>query len=117
MIILTTSGLQSFPIIAINRDALSVIPIFMEFENETTKEIVVRVVTSRVIANDILTIGSADFSFLRENIFYNLKVYLTTNAIVYKDRVFCTNQSQSSYSINSGQYTTPAIDNNNYITI
>jgi hypothetical protein len=117
MIILTTAGLQTFPTIMIDRDTLSIVPLFMEFTNETTKEVVVRVVTTRVITNDILYIGSADFSFLRENIFYNLKVYLTTSAIVYKDRVFCTNQSQSSYSINNGQYVTPTIDNNSYITI
>jgi hypothetical protein len=56
--------------------------------------------------------------FLKENTFYVLKAYFEgSGVIIYKDRVFVTNQSQSSYSINSGQYTSTSIDNNSYITI
>jgi len=62
--------------------------------------------------------ANVNFSILKENTFYVLKAYFNvSNVIIYKDRVFVTNQPQSSYSINSGQYTSPSIDNNNYITI
>jgi hypothetical protein len=61
---------------------------------------------------------NVNFSILQENNFYVLKAYFdVSNVIIYKDRVFVTNQSQDSYSINNGQYLTPTIDNNSYITI
>lgn len=56
-----------------------------------------------------------NFSFLKENTFYSLKVYLdATNEIIYKDRIFCTNQTVKEYSINQNEYFTPNIDNNFY---
>ena len=117
MIILTTSASQTFPIIPIQQVDLSGNSIRLEFTNETTKEVTTKTATTRS-TNDIYTIGSTDLSFLKENTFYVLKAYFNVSGvIIYKDRVFVTNQAQSSYSINNGQYTTPNIDNNNYITI
>jgi hypothetical protein len=59
-----------------------------------------------------------NFSILKENTFYCLKAYFnTTNVIIYKDKVFVTNQSKNTFSINNGGYALPNIDNNNYITI
>jgi len=71
------------------------------------------------ILNNLDSISpNVNFSVLQENTFYVLKAYFDVSGVViYKDRVFVTNQSQGSYSINNGQYTTPSIDNNNYITI
>jgi hypothetical protein len=57
-------------------------------------------------------------SFLVQDNFYNLKVYFeNTTDVIYKDRIFCTNQSTAIYSINNLEYTLPNIDNNDYITI
>ena len=144
MIILTTSATQSFPIIPISQVDLSGNNIRLEFTNETTKGLVAKTATTRTSTNDIYYVGSNDLSFLKENTFYNLTVIITPfpltvdntsvkvdnniltvdmtkfsgqDFLIYKDKIFCTNQSQSSYSINNGQYVTPTIDNNNYITI
>jgi len=118
MIILTTSANQTFPIIPIQQVDLDSNDINLEFTNETTKEIVTRIAITRTSINDIYYVESDNLSFLKENTFYVLKTYFDISGVtIYKDRVFVTNQPQSSYSINSGQYTTPAIDNNNYITI
>jgi hypothetical protein len=61
---------------------------------------------------------NVNFIILNENTFYVLRAYFDVSDVtIYKDRVFVTNQPQSSYSINNGEYTTPNIDNNSYITI
>lgn len=118
MIILTTSASQTFPIIPIQQTDSLGHSIYMEFTNETTKEVVTKIVTSRTSTNDIYYIGSTDLSFLKEGYFYVLKVYFdVSGTVIYKDRVFATNQSKSTYSINNGSYTTTTIDNNNYITV
>ena len=118
MIILTTSETQTFFIIPIKQSDINGNDIFMVFVNETTKETHSVVATIRYSLNDIFYIGSENFNFLKENTFYNLSVNVEGSGItIYKDRVFCTNQPQSTYSINNGQYVTPTIDNNSYITI
>lgn len=118
MIILTTSASQTFPIIPIQQVDTLGHSLYLEFTNETTKEIVTKIVTSRTSTNDIYYIGSSDLAFLKEDIFYVLRVYFDVSGVtVYKDRVLVTNQSISNYSINNGQYITPTIDNNDYITI
>ena len=118
MTILTTSATQTFPIIPINQIDSVGNTISLEFTNETTKEVTTRVATTRASISDIYYLTNTNLSFLQENIFYVLKVYFTgSGVVIYKDRVFCTNQTQSSYSINNGQYLTPTIDNNSYITI
>jgi len=118
MIILTTSASQTFPIIPISQTDSSANSIILEFTNETTKEVTLKTVTTRVSVNDVYYVTNTALSFLKENTFYVLKVYFNvTNIIIYKDRVFVTNQSQGSYSINNSQYVTPTINNNSYITI
>jgi len=118
MIILTTSASQTFPIIPIQQVDLSANNIILEFTNETTKVVTTRTVTTRASVNDIYYVTNTTLSFLQENTFYVLKAYFNvSNVVIYKDRVFVTNQSQSTYSINNSQYTSTSIDNNNYITI
>jgi hypothetical protein len=118
MIIFTTSATQTFPIIPIQQiDSLGN-TISLEFTNETTKEVITRVATTRASISDVYYLTNTNLSFLKENNFYVLKVYFTgSGVVIYRDRVFCTNQTKSSYSINNGQYLTPTIDNNSYITI
>ena len=90
-----------------------------EYTNETTKTVHTKSADSVFYQNDLLVATVITSDFLQENTFYNLKVYnsFALEQTFYKDKVFCTNQPKSSYSINSGQYTTPNIDNNSYITI
>jgi len=47
---------------------------------------------------------------LKENTFYNLTIK-NNNDIVYKDKVFCTNQSSDTYTVNQNQYVANATDN------
>ena len=58
-------------------------------------------ITSSVVGQYYHTI-TATFS-LKENHYYTLTLKQNTN-IVYKDKVFCTNQSIPTFSVNNGQY-------------
>lgn len=52
---------------------------------------------------------SAIFS-LEQNHFYSIKI-LDGSDVLYRDKVFCTNQSIASFSVNNGQYTTNPTNN------
>ena len=118
MIILTTDFEQTFAIIPTRQSDADNNIILLEFVNETTKEIHPFTENIKYRDKDTLIIGADDFTFLKENTFYSLKVYFeNSNEIIYKDRIFCTRQSKETYSINNGEYTLPNIDNNDYITI
>tara|TARA_R110000823_G_scaffold286921_1_gene405233 strand:- start:229 stop:549 length:321 start_codon:yes stop_codon:yes gene_type:complete len=52
---------------------------------------------------------------LIENQFYTLTVFNGTD-VVYKDRIFCTNQTVSSYTINKQEYT-ETTSNNDFIIV
>jgi len=41
-------------------------------------------------------------------------MFSVTNEVIYKDRIFCTNQTVKEYSINQNEYFLPNIDNNFY---
>ena len=47
---------------------------------------------------------------LKENTFYNLTIK-NNNDIVYKDKIFCTNQSVDTYTVNKNQYVSNVTDN------
>jgi hypothetical protein len=120
MIVLTTQTTQNIGIIPIyQQDPINSGNAFMmEFTNETTKEVFTVQASSVAYIFDYVQLTSTALTFLKENTFYNLKVYFqNSNTITYKDRVICTNQSIDTFSINNGEYTLPNIDNNNYITI
>ena len=51
----------------------------------------------------------AEFSLV-ENHFYNL-VIKKGGSIVYRDRIFCTNQSLVTFSVNNGQYVSNSTTN------
>lgn len=84
-------------------------------ENETTKQIYTVAVNSYGYSNDILSIN-VTLNFLVNNTFFTYKL-LMAGEIIYKDRIFCTTQSVDTFSINNGEYITPTINNNSYITI
>ena len=112
MKVLNTDLIQGFSIIP-TREVVGVVS--LEFTNETTKEVYLRTATS-LIQTDLLELNVANLNFLIQDNFYNLKV-TNNNEVIYKDRIFCTNYSSATYSINNGEYTLPNIDNNDYITI
>lgn len=120
MIILNTNTSQQFPTIPLRVVDEEDMDIWIEFQNETTKEYWNLFSSVRYLDRDILWLGfnEDELVFLTENTFYALKVYFVgTNEIIYKDTVFCTSQNIKTYSINEGQYIVPDIDNNSYITI
>ena len=112
MKVLTTNLIQGFSIIP-TREVVGVVS--LEFTNETTKEVYLRTATS-LIQTDLLEFNVTNLNFLIQDNFYNLKV-TNDNEVIYLDRIFCTDQSTATYSINNLEYTLPNIDNNNYITI
>lgn len=53
---------------------------------------------------------------LTENVFYELTI-LDGSSVIYKDKVFCTDQTVSTYSVNDGEYITEDSYDNDYIII
>lgn len=53
---------------------------------------------------------------LTENIFYELEILDGLN-IIYKDKIFCTDQTLPTYTVNKDEYTTENSYNNDYIII
>jgi hypothetical protein len=52
---------------------------------------------------------AAEFNLV-ENHFYDLLI-VNGAVVVYKDRIFCTNQSVNSFSVNNGQYVSNSTTN------
>jgi len=107
-------------------DTITIIPtvnttlasLVFEFTDETTKTVYTREPYFADFTLDLATYSVITSNFLKENTFYNLKVYLREDVekTVYKDRVFCIAEDTTiqDYSINEGEYTLPNIDNNFY---
>jgi hypothetical protein len=104
MIVLTTSLLpQTFALIPRNGD-FNTVEITDDQTNETT-----------VVSEWTFTEGEYYSTLLVEvalieNHFYNLVLKDGTN-IVYRDRIFCTDQPIVTFSVNNGQYTSNATTN------
>jgi hypothetical protein len=94
MIILTSST---------NAQSLSIIPreypslIDISLRNEITNEVVTFSDVSTTTLNGYLSFSNA-FSLV-ENNFYELKI-LDGSSVIYKDKIFCTDQNIASYSVN-----------------
>jgi hypothetical protein len=65
-------------------------------------------ITSQTSGNYVNTITAA--FVLKEGHFYDLVLYKNTD-IVYKDRIFCTDQNIVSFSVNNGEYTSNTTTN------
>ena len=103
MIVLTTStSAQTFSFIP--RD----IPTSMVITDDQTNTPVTVAITSQTNGDYVKTI-TATFA-LKEGHFYDLVLYKNTD-IVYKDRIFCTDQNIVSFSVNNGQYTSNTTSN------
>ena len=81
-------------------------------DDQTNTE--VQVTISSSVQGDYFDTINATFSIL-ENHFYNLEIRNGTT-VVYKDKIFCTNQAVDSYSVNEGKYTSIP-SNNEFIII
>ena len=51
----------------------------------------------------------AEFNLV-ENHFYDL-VFINGAVVVYKDRIFCTNQNDNTFTVNNGQYVSNSTTN------
>ena len=63
-----------------------------------------------------LYLSITDTIALEEDKQYTL-VVKNGSDVIYKDMIFCTNQTVSSYSINNNEYTEPTQTDNDYIII
>jgi predicted nucleic acid-binding protein len=107
MIILQeTASAQSFSFIP-RSSAYNTLQITDEQTGVTTNV----TITSSVTGSYYDTI-TATFS-LKQNHFYTLTLKQNTN-IVYKDKIFCTNQTIPTFSVNNGQYVVNT-SNNDFI--
>lgn len=83
--------------------------------NETTKEI------AAYEAYDLYEDGDIFYfqidAIVTENTFYELTLFSNIQKIIYKDRLYCTDQDIRVFSINDGVYTSAETNNQNYITI
>jgi hypothetical protein len=100
--------------------SMSIIPreypasITIRLRNESTNE-----VTNYTSVNATTTKGYLVFSnaySLTENVFYELTI-LDGSYVIYKDKIFCTDQNIASYSVNDGQYVTEDSYDNDYIIL
>jgi hypothetical protein len=78
--------------------------------NETTNEIKTISASFTMVSYYLSTSKIFD---LKENTFYNLTIKNGAE-VVYKDRVFCTNQTIKTYTVNKDEYVANAT-NNDYI--
>lgn len=107
MIILKESGSdQTFKIVPreLNADTMTLV-------NETTGESTDYAVTPTTVDYYLEITKTVT---LKEGNFYQLTVKNGSD-VVYKDKVFCTNQTIADYSVNNNEYTNYTSDND-YIT-
>jgi hypothetical protein len=103
MIVLTTStSTQTFACIPRSGILTMVIT-----DDQTNTPVTVPV--TQIASNDYVTYVSANFA-LKEGHFYDLQLLYNTD-IVYKDRIFCTDQNIVTFSVNNGEYTSNTTSN------
>jgi hypothetical protein len=64
-----------------------------------------------------LVYATAEITCLKESSYFEYKITNQRSEIIYKDRIFSTNQSKDVYSINQGNYNALNTSNNDYIII
>jgi hypothetical protein len=84
--------------------------------NETTKQTITSDVSDIKETSDIFDVTISDFQ-LTDNTFYEFTLIGNLSKILYKDRIFCTDQTVTDFTINDGLYNSAQTNNNNYITI
>lgn len=82
----------------------------VEIENETTNTQVYQDASATFTEVDYYNQYEATFTGLTEDTMYNL-VIKDGSDIIFKDKLFCTNQTISTYSVNNNEYTVQSEDN------
>jgi hypothetical protein len=80
----------------------------MVLTDDQTNTPVTVAITSQTLGDYVNTL-TATFA-LKEGHFYDLVLY-KNSAIVYKDRIFCTDQNIVTFSVNNGEYTSNTTSN------
>jgi len=52
---------------------------------------------------------------LKENIYYNIDISKTDNTLIYRGRIFCTNQDIDAFTMNDGKFTEDTSKDNTYV--
>jgi len=86
----------------------------IKINNETTNKEVFNNTSTSFSSNDYYYEYSNTFT-LKEDNYYTLEI-TDSSGVVFRDKIFCTNQSISTYSINNNAYTIQS-DNNEFILI
>lgn len=82
-------------------ETLGVLPTILKLRNETTN-----VLTTQTIA---CSIQGFYYTFsavltLEQGHFYTIELYADDDTLIHRDKIFCTNQNVSTYSVNDGEY-------------
>lgn len=103
MIILKeTVAEQTFSFIPRELNATTIV-----LRNETTNSVVS--IEADFFLSDYYLTTTSVFD-LKENTFYNLTIKNNSD-VVYKDKVFCTNQETSTYTVNQNEYVANVTNN------
>lgn len=116
MKVIATNGNKTFKVIP--RQFING-TITIDLTSESTGAVINKTPTASTIGNYMSF--DAVFGTLTEGDFYTLNIKNGT-AVIYKDRVFCTDQTVNQtnndyYSVNDGEYTTENSFDNDYIIL
>lgn len=81
----------------------------IKINNETTNKEVYSDTTTSFTSNDYYYQYSDTFT-LKQDTFYTIEITAGSD-LIYRDKIFCTNQTISSYSVNNNEYTIHSDDN------
>lgn len=82
----------------------------VEIHNETTNKKVFNATSATFTELDYYNQYTTVFTGLTEDTMYNIIIKDGSN-IIFKDKLFCTNQTVSTYSVNNNAYTEHSTDN------
>ena len=52
---------------------------------------------------------------LKEGVFYNIDITKTDNTLIFRGRIFCTNQNIDTFSMNDGEFVEDTTKDNTYV--
>ena len=94
----------------------------LEVTDDTTTTKTTYSLTSMTTTGDELNIAVAFSPVLKKDTFYNMVLKKSDGKVIYKDKIFCTDQSTDQtanehYTINSGVYTSDTSYDDDYIVL
>lgn len=112
----TNSGEQTFKVIP--REYVTTLS--MSITDDSTKDTTTYSSLIGTEINNHLQIGVTFNPVLKEGRFYDMVLKKEDNTIIYKDKIFCTNQdiaSNQEYTVNSNEYTSDTSYDNDFIIL